>query len=49
MSNTTELQTLKINILTEAQYKEAALEGLIEENELYFTTDQIGNAEEEEF
>lgn len=49
MSSTTELNTLKVNVLTEAQYAAAVQAGEIEENELYFTIDQVGIAEEEEF
>lgn len=39
MSSTTELNTLKVNVLTEAQYAAAVQAGEIEENELYYTTD----------
>lgn len=40
MSTTTDLSTLKINYLTQAQYDEAVEDGLINENELYFTPDE---------
>lgn len=50
MSTTTELPKLVVNVLTEEQYDEAAQQGLIDENQLYFTTNQtIPNAEDEEF
>ena len=49
MSSITELNTLRINVLTEAQYRAAVEAGEIEENELYFTTDQLENAEDKEF
>ena len=37
MSTTTDLATLKINYLTQQQYEDALEDGLIEDNELYFT------------
>ena len=37
MSTTTDLTTLKINYLTQAQYEAAVAQGLINSNELYFT------------
>ena len=39
MSTTTDLSTLKINYLTQAQYDEALEGGDINQNELYFTPD----------
>ncbi len=39
MSTTTNLDTLKINYLTQAQYEAALSGGTINENELYMTTD----------
>ena len=40
MSTTTDLTTLKINYLTQAQYDAAAQGGTIEEDELYLTPDR---------
>ena len=37
MSTTTDLSTLKINYLTQAQYDEAKRQGIVNENELYLT------------
>lgn len=37
MSTTTDLATLKINYLTQAQYEEAISQGIVNENELYLT------------
>lgn len=39
-TTTTNLNTLKINYLTQAQYDEALANNLISENELYFTPDE---------
>ena len=39
MSTTTNLSTLKINYLTQAQYETALANNQINENELYFTPD----------
>lgn len=38
-TSTTDLTTLKINYLTQAQYEAALAQGQISENELYFTPD----------
>ena len=45
MSTTTNLNTLKINYLTEAQYAAAVNGGTINENELYFTPSSIAEGE----
>ena len=42
MSTTTDLNTFKINYLTQAQYETALSGGLINENELYLTPDISG-------
>lgn len=39
MATTTNVETLVINYLTEAQYQEAVQSGLIDENALYLTPD----------
>ena len=43
MSTTTDLTTLKINLLTEAQYAEAISQGTINANELYLTPTSGGS------
>ena len=44
MATTTNIDTLVINYLTEAQYEAAVQGGTIDENALYFTPDSGGGA-----
>ena len=43
MSTTTNLSTLVINYLTQAQYDAAEQAGTLDENQLYFTPDEGGS------
>lgn len=43
MATTTDLTTLKINYLTQAQYDAALAAGTINSNEIYFTPNTMGD------